>query len=51
VKLATTNHNNRDLRAMTALKDTVKIKTDLSVLRMFQELQRKFKEFEARNKP
>lgn len=50
VKLATENHNNLDLRALTTLKDTVKIKTDLSVLRMFQDLQRKFKEFESKNR-
>jgi hypothetical protein len=45
VYLATKDHNNLDLRALTALKDTVKVKTDLSVLRMYQAMQNEFKKW------
>lgn len=48
--LATTNHNALDLRAFAILKDTVKIKTDLNVLRLFTEMRKRMDELEASRK-
>ena len=35
ILIATTNHNALDLKAFATLKDTVRVKTDLNVLRLF----------------
>jgi hypothetical protein len=47
VLLATKDHNNLDLRAFTTLKDTVKAKTDLNVLRMFKAMAARLDALEA----
>jgi hypothetical protein len=48
VLLATENHNNLDLRAFTALKDTIKAKTDLNVLKLFTAMRRELDEFKSK---
>ncbi len=49
ILIATTNHNALDLKAFATLKDTVRVKTDLRVLMMFQELRKDLDELKTRN--
>jgi hypothetical protein len=48
--LATKDHNNLDLNAFKILKDTVKVKTDLNVLRAVEEIRKEMKEFMEKQK-
>ena len=47
ILIATTNHNALDLKAFATLKDTVRIKTDLNVLRLFTQMKKKMDEWET----
>lgn len=48
--LATHDHNALDLNAFKILKDTVKTKTDLNVLRLFTLMKKEMDEWKARQK-
>ena len=48
--VATTDHNNLDIEALKLLKDTVKVKTDLNVLKLFTQLKKEMDEWKSRQK-
>jgi hypothetical protein len=47
ILIATKNHNALDLKAFGTLKDTVRIKTDLNVLKLFTEMKAEMEAWRA----